>query len=201
MIPIEVTNGEENPVSGSFKCIVMRIHHGLEGFISDAANNTPGYSKIADPQFSPALAGFQMKIGGRWVDQTYIVPEGAILKVMASRKMSVTDKGKNACILLKAREKGPLIRVVAETLRIPNVSTRAEVTCVKGRFDVITLPDAMREGFKTLFPASFNPVIRDSMFRVEVLEPEIKSKETYATVTTASGGTAHVRQRTRNVEI
>lgn len=150
------------------------------------------------PTSIPAAPGLSAELG-RWTSATYELPENMLVKVFAHRSGGFGQMRVMASMILRMREQAALRRVSAILTQSPRASlTRANF---EGRFDVLTLPEAMMLGVTV--PPSFRQTFEHSFtsraFEVQVLAREITPPEVMESrrVETASGETVEVASARR----
>lgn len=126
----------------------------------------------------PAAPG-KKEVFGKWTSTGYEVPEGLLLKLHGQRKLAEMVSGKvtNACMFLKIREGAPLIRVTGRLSGDARASQRA-VTVFEGRADVLTLEDAVLEGFEVrpAFALAFEGYNVRTLFQVKQLAAGLQER-------------------------
>lgn len=202
MNPVIITNGKENPTSGESVVQVMCWHNGTEKYLADmigAKMPNGDFMKVTDPVFEPALVGHKPEIAGRWVSQTFLIPDNTLILLYANKRTHWQDAGRPARMILRVREKAALRQVEFATLRL-SVSSKGTVDVARGRFDVLSVEDALKLGYR------INPVNRDHysqenmlmQFETKVLESELVPQSAQTLVQTqTTEGTKTVVVRTR----
>lgn len=206
MNPVQITNGKENPTSGDSSLQVFGFYEGKDRFLADLIGrklNGGEVMKVNEPIYEPALVGHKPEIAGRWVTQTFLLPNEMILVVSGNKRRTWQDGGRPARLILRIREKAALRQVEFTTLQL-SVSSKGTVNAVKGRFDVLTLEEAKKLGFVP------NPLDLDhytqascaGQFQTRILEPELEVRQQteIRKVETVSGEQA-IRVNTRRRSI
>ena len=203
MNPVQITNGKENPSSGESSLIIYVNHERKDKFLGDMVGRPLEHGaimKVTEPIFEPALAGHKPEIAGKWVTQTFLIPNETILVVSANKRQHWRDGGRPARLILRVREKAALRQVEFTTLQL-SVSTRGTVNAVKGRFDVLSLEEAKKIGFVPN-PMHLDQYTQESIvthLRTQILERELEVKPSvqHVQVATIDGQTEKVILTTR----
>ena len=115
-------------------------------FISEAAKQTLHVSAQSRPSFLPS-SRTGLREQGNYFDGTFVVPEGMILRLNGVRRPRFQGQAmpvKHGLVLIRARDDGPLNRVTFTRIE-DDLSTNTPVF-VEGRFDVISIRDAVTAG-------------------------------------------------------
>lgn len=182
MNPVQIINGKENPTSGDSSLVIYCFHDGKENYLANMiGRKLPGgeVMKVNEPVYEPSLAGHKPEIAGRWVTQTFLLPNDLILVVSGNKRRTWQDGGRPARLILRIRDKAAMRQVEFTTLQL-SVSTKGTVNAVKGRFDVLPLDEARKLGFVP------NPMDLDhytqascaAQFQTKILEPELEVRQT-----------------------
>jgi hypothetical protein len=143
--------------------------------------------KVGVPVVTPSVIGVRQDIGGDFTQQTYEIEEGEI-----------------ACALIQIRASAPLNKLEAKLLTSPK--TRYKTADFAGRFDLLTLEDALNKGatISPQFRHLFKESTRDAAFNLRMLEPELAPAPAVQSVAvqTATGTKVIVtRDRRRALEM
>jgi hypothetical protein len=206
MNPAIITNGKENPTSGESVVQIMCWHEGREKYLADViGKKTPhgDFMKVTDPIFEPALAGYKQEIAGRWVTQTFLIPNETILVLYANKRRHWQDGGRPARLIIRMRDRAALRQVEFETLRL-SASTKGTVDVIRGRFDVLSAEEAKKIGFvvNPLHNDHYSQANQVAQFSTRILEGELQAA---AETEIVQSGTSHgsqgvvIRKRTRDL--
>lgn len=145
---IRCITGSETFREGSAALIVtLEPQNGFEVpggkgiFISEAAKNRQHVTEQSRPSYLPASTTGVREQGCYW-DGNFDVPEGAILRCYARRKIRQGSRPyiEEGVVFIRAREDAALQRL--QLRRIDSSQSTNAAVIVEGRFDVISIRDA-----------------------------------------------------------
>lgn len=204
-IPITVVSGNEIQGDGNCTFWVFLLQDDkrevlLGKAFTDVQNRDKG-NIVGRPIFDSAVAGVRPEIGGRWVDSTFTLEEGTILRVKASRRKghrTLVDAGQ---LYIQMRADAALHAVVMPTLQVAGRSRLSQVD-VTGRFDILPVSTVIKDhGIKVPFSSEqqFLPSAVESIFMINVLEKERSPRDQIVekTLKAADGGEVAIRTRRR----
>jgi hypothetical protein len=98
------------------------------------------------PHFISAVPGVVPEIGGRMINQSFSIAEGEILKVFVNVRPGWGKLPKTGAVFVRIRAKAALRKL--EFPMIKHADVAYQESLVEGRFDVLTLADALALGIK-----------------------------------------------------
>lgn len=106
-----------------------------------AAKAGIGVSKVGEGRRVPAVGGVPLDLGS-WTSQSYIIPEGMIVRLTAKRTLRGIMN--TASVLLRGRETGPIHQINVRLTQGPR--TMFEMAQFEGRCDVLTFEQGVAAG-------------------------------------------------------
>lgn len=204
MVPVRIISGQETFSTNAhefyvFACIPGYSDRGLWDLAKDREVEEVAMTSM---QKHAAVAGRAVDRGA-WFDTNYAIREGTVLKVTCKQSAAhLGDRIRAQQTLLRVRANGPLQRLRMDLLDRPGRLVASGM--VYGRFDVITLEDALKRGvnihpkFHHLFQKVFGDVMELTQVEGETAAQEkVEERE----VADAEGDTIIIskRRRARNL--
>ncbi len=127
-------------------------------------------SKHGQLMILPAVPSVSDTIAGKWTTAAYNIPDGFVLKIFGTRKLSV-GLGRSlvtANLYIQTRENGPLIGVGGR-LSGNEKAGQSEVLVFSGRADILTEEEIKELGLEMYRP--YNQSNVETLFHIETLSP------------------------------
>lgn len=188
---IQATTGAQNFPTGSTKLHVFfvptRLRMGQELHIGQMAKgmNPDVPVTSANVQRFPAMNGAPETLG-TWTQAQYNIPEGVVLKVFGSKRISTQGQAlptRTACIYVQVRSGAPLTSIgfnLIEHDRSP--VSRAEM---QGRFDILTMAELAQLGvtMRADIMGQISDVAVNRIFNLSILERQTQARHEVKTST------------------
>lgn len=163
-----------------------------------------GITKLGTTATIPAAPGLSREMG-YWATSVFNIPDGMLVKLYMHRNGAYGTARVMASLILQGRATGPLQRVAARLTG--HASSSISLAVFEGRFDVLSLHDALRLG--AMVPAgmqySYDPVHVARGFDVVLQEAQVAQRPVVETrvIRNTEGETVTVatRQRRRALDI
>lgn len=109
---------------------------------------------------------------GAWNKATYDVADGMIFKIFVHKHMGLGERTYNVCQFIRARKEAAFRELKIRLSNHPKA--RFQNAVIKGRFDLLSLEEAVKQGVKVnaAFKHTFNPSDVERIIEVTVLEKE-----------------------------
>ncbi len=183
---LRTTTGRENFKGGrsEYACHVMpttTVNLPRPALLSDVAGAAIQAANISCTSHvrQPAHSGSMVDLGS-WIVATYDIPADVILKITGKKTTAgssinaSSNINQNAAMLIRMREQAALNRI--ECWQVPNSGGTFHGVLFEGRFDILTLRDAVRNGVQlnTMQAREYtNDGALASLFTIHELEAEI----------------------------
>lgn len=193
MTTIETLLGNVNLRDGQAKAYCFHCPPEAQGIeerhLGQAAKSSQTYERVQQVtpfvQAIAAVQGYTVEHGGKTSRVTYQVAEGEIIKVFGQRRAGANKLPVSASMFLRVRDSAALREVRVKFLTDPKIVE--PFAFVRGRFDIITVEDAIAAGIKVNpnFIRQFGSGAVSHIMEVIVAAPETA---TVTQVPLAAGG-------------
>lgn len=210
MILFETVTGNETQQSGicNFSLFYYQPESRKEVYINKAFAALENQQRLVRRTIrrEAAVSGMGVNVGGFWDFATFESAEGCLFKVFARQRRAWNSLIQQACVFIRPREGAAFRKIQIPTLQISGKS-RVQHAFVSGRFDLVTMQEAMdidRVFIQPVFRPMFAEESVNASMTIEVLEREAESKpriEAVAVQDKTGQTVAHVHVRRRNRRI
>lgn len=192
----------------SVKCMVFHSprDNGREIYIQEAAKNANRpVHQIANPTYFPTIPGTKHELSGRFVEQSFDVAEGEVVKVFLNLNPGYGQMKLNGSIFLRVRKGAAHHRLHIKS--IEHVDLTRQHFEIEGPFDIIEVEEALALGVKILpaFRQLAAPIIRQKLIKEDIIIHEEDSPAVRYTEREIGEGDNKkkitVKKRRRSVEI